>query len=402
VNEKKPAFGAFVAAACCAAILGVLVVSCRPGFQRAPGVVDAMLYETPPLVRVALVVRGAGGAAAVASGGPYLLADCATGKVLASGSRLPLSSISAGGSGLRIGGREFASSSLRLRPRGSKPLALNGSSYAGDLLFFRDAAGVTVVNELDVERYVDGLLAAEMPLYFDDDALKAQAVAARTYVLYEAKTSTSPYYDVVSTQQSQVYKGLSAATRKARRLVSKTRGIILTVKGKTFPTYFHSTCGGHTNDVSDVWPSVSIGPLRGVPCGYDQHSRVYRWQVTVPAAELARALEERQLFSGPVEDVTVTRRADSAYATRVQVRGPRGKRELNAYDFRMALASKGLKSACFWVSRSASGFVFQGRGWGHGVGLCQYGADGMGRQGYNYRQILAHYYPGAQFVRIYP
>jgi stage II sporulation protein D len=394
--------GALAAAVGCVALVAVLAVSCRPGFERDLSIVDALQYRTPPMVRVGLVVKGVEGQASVACSGPYVLADGATGRVVASGTFLPPSGVSPRGMGIRVGVADFPSTKLRLRATGGEPLRLNGSAYAGDLLIFRDGPAVTLVDELDVETYLEGVLAAEMPLYFDDAALKAQVVAARTYVLFEAKTAHSPYYDVVNTQQSQVYQGLSAAKPKARKMVARTRGVILALDGKTFPAYFHSTCGGHTTNVSDVWPSVSLKPLRGVNCGYDEHSRYHTWEATVSAGEVARRLAARDLFRGAVENVKVSKRARSGYATRVVVEGPRGRREMSAYQFRLALDSQGVRSACFEVKRSSAGFVFTGHGWGHGVGLCQFGADGMGRKGYSYTQILAHYYPGATLMRIYP
>jgi len=394
----------------CASFLlgGVLLVSCRPGVERGPTVLEAVLYPTPPAVRVALVVGSTVGDICVATDGPYQVTDNRTGRVLAGGRRLPAVGVSASGSGVRLGGSTFVSPEVRVHPVNGDPLRVNGSSYLGDLLCFRSngSGGVgeamTVVNELDVEDYVVGVLGAEMPLRFGDEALKAQAVAARTYVLYEAKTASSPLYDVLATEASQVYRGLVISTGRARKLVRATRGVICTVDGLTFPTYFHSTCGGHTTAVSDVWPSLHLKPLRGVPCGYCTGSPAYRWTVDIPAEEVARGLAERGLFTGPVTGIVVTQRASSGYAKQVEVSGAEGRRLLGAYTFRMALGGHRVKSTNFTIVRTGRGFHFQGRGFGHGVGLCQWGAQGMAQAGRNYREILAHYYPGSQLVRIYP
>jgi len=380
----------------------VVLVSCRPGFERGPAVLNAILYPTPPLVRVALAVASEAKDLVVATDGGYEVADGETGEVLATGKRLPAVGVSASGSGLRLGEQALASEAVRLRSLVGDPLRVNGRPYLGDLLCFRDGDAVTLVNELDVESYVAGVLAAEMPLTFDGEALKAQSVAARTYVLYEAKTGSSPFYDVLATEAAQVYKGLSVATGRARRLVQATRGIILTVDGRTFPTYYHSTCGGRTTEVGQVWPSMRLEPLRGVPCGYCMGSPAYRWAVEFPAERIARALADRELFTGPVEDVTVTRRAPSGYATELEVSGPQGRRRLGAYAFRLALGGHRLKSTNFSVARTPRGCRFLGRGFGHGVGLCQWGAQGMAQAGWTYGEILARYYPGSQLARIYP
>lgn len=381
---------------------GAFLVSCRQVFERRPGVLEAILYSTPPLVRVALVRGSTAKDLVVATSGAYEVTDSQTGRVLARGPRLRLAGVSASGVGLRLGGSTFATSAVRVRSVAGKPFRVSGTAYQGDLLCFRDGEAVTLVNELDVEEYVAGVLAAEMPLRFEDEALKAQVVAARTYVLYEAKTASSPLYDVLATEASQVYRGLVVATRRARRLVRATRGIICTVDGLTFPTYFHSTCGGHTTEVSEVWPSIRLEPLRGVPCGYCKDSPAYQWTVEVPAEEVAQALTGRGLFTGPVTGIAVTRRTASGYAGELQVSGPQGRRRMNAYGFRLALGSRLLKSTNFRVVPTGGGFRFQGRGFGHGVGLCQWGAQGMAQAGWNYREILTHYYPGSQLVRIYP
>jgi stage II sporulation protein D len=359
------------------------------------------MYPAPPLVRVALVVGSAAQDLVVAMEGPYDVVDGGTGRVYASAPRLPLTGIAAGARGLRLGEQNFPANSLRLRPRVGEPFRLNGNPYAGDLLCFRAGDAVTLVNELDVESYVAGVLGAEMPLTFVDEALKAQAVAARTYVLYEAKTAGTSSYDVVATEASQVYKGLSVASGRARRLVRATEGVIATVDGRVFPTYFHSTCGGHTTDVSAAWSGAGLRPLSGVPCGFCTASPQYQWVVEVAAEEVARSLAERGLFSGAVTNVTVTRRGTGGYATEVEVTGPGKRTRMGAYAFRLAVGAHRVKSTNFEVTPTAGGFLFQGRGFGHGVGLCQWGAEGMAQAGWNYREILAHYYAGARLVRIY-
>lgn len=382
-------------------LAGVCLVSCWGGLARGPRVVESLMYPTPPLVRVALAVGSAAQDLVVAVDGAYDVVDGGTGQVYASARGLPLAGIAVGERGFRLGEQSFPAGSLRLRPRGGEPFRLNGNPYAGDLLCLRAGTGLTLVNEVDVESYLAGVIGAEMPLTFADEALKAQAVAARTYVLYEAKTAGTSVYDVVATEASQVYKGLSVASSRARRLVRATTGVIATVDGRVFPTYFHSTCGGQTTDVSTVWPSVRLGPLTGVPCGFCGASPHYRWAVEVTAEDAARALAQRDLFSGAVTNVTVTRRGPGGFATEVEVTGPGKRTRIGAYAFRLALGGHRVKSTNFEVTPTASGFLFQGRGFGHGVGLCQWGAEGMARAGWNYREILAHYYPGCHLLRIY-
>jgi stage II sporulation protein D len=124
--------------------------------------------------------------------------------------------------------------------------------------------------------------------------------------------------------------------------------------------------------------------------------------VDIPAEEVGRALTDRGLFTGTVTGLSVTRRAASGYATQVQVSGPEGGRLLGAYTFRLALGGHRVKSTNFSVVRTDRSFRFRGQGFGHGVGLCQWGAQGMAQAGWNYREILAHYYPGSQLVHIYP
>ena len=402
VRRVRRAAGVCVLVVALSALGGAFLVSCRPGLDRGPTVVETVLYPGPPLVRVALVVGTTVEGLVIATDGGYEVRDEQTGRVLAGGRRLPAVGVAASGPGMRLGGSTLATAAVRVHSVSGDPLRVNGSSYVGDLLCFREGETVTVVNELDVEDYVAGVLGAEMPLKFEDEALKAQAVAARTYVLYEAKTASSPLYDVLATEASQVYRGLLVSTGRARKLVRATRGVICTVDGRTFPTYFHSTCGGSTTHVCEVWPSTDLAPLQGVPCGYCTGSPSYRWTVDIPAEEVGRALTERGLFTGTVTGISVARRAASGYATQVEVSGPEGRRLLGAYTVRLALGGHRVKSTNFSVVRTGRGFRFRGQGFGHGVGLCQWGAQGMAQAGWNYREILAHYYPGSQLVHIYP
>jgi stage II sporulation protein D len=123
--------------------------------------------------------------------------------------------------------------------------------------------------------------------------------------------------------------------------------------------------------------------------------------VEVPAEEVARALAGRGLFSGAVTNVRVTRRGVGGFATEVEVTGPGKRARLGAYAFRLAVGAYRLQSTNFEVTPTATGFLFQGCGFGHGVGLCQWGAQGMAQAGWNYREILLHYYPGSRLVRVY-
>jgi stage II sporulation protein D len=268
------------------------------------------------------------------------------------------------------------------------------------------AKGERQTYRLDLEEYVTGVVAAEMPARFALEALKAQAVAARTLAIRRLKrrggrgTVSHPTADfsddpfecqawVSPKRIRRQWPGWDyyRYIRKVRRAVRETAGIILIYKGQPIDAVYHSTCGGGTAAAAEIWPH-SAPYLQATACKFDRHSPRYRSQAFFTWRELAVALRAPR---ATVKKIRMERRTASGRAAMVAL----GKYRLTGSEFRARL---GLNSTRIGWRVRPQGLSLQVTGYGHGVGMCQYGADGLAKQGYNYRQILTHYYQGVKFA----
>jgi len=256
----------------------------------------------------------------------------------------------------------------------------------------------TLINHLPLSHYLYGLINKEVIKTWPMEVKKAMSVAARTYTLYRKMNPPNPHWDLGDTALDQVYGGFDAEDAQARAAVDATDGEILTWQGEPIAAYYHSTCGGHTASGQAVWNS-DLPYLRGTACPYCTDSPRYHWTYLITAEKLAR------IFDLPARsirglEVTVTQRGESGHARQVRLSGPGVSRTLSGEQFRGALGYSVLWSTKFTVKRSGGSFLFKGRGSGHGVGLCQWGAFGMAKSGKEYWEILEFYYPGAVLKRI--
>jgi len=310
--------------------------------------------------------------------------------------------------------------------------------FAGEILVTPDRqGGLVVINRVGVDRLLEGLVPAEIFPDAPMEALKAQAVVARGEVF--AKIGTRHFlepYQLCAETHCQVYSGVDAEHPRASRAVRATRGQLLFHGAELVDSVYSAVCGGHTEDADAVWahpPSAALqgrpdmppreaarwrGGLAGrlgewlgaQPEAYCQRSSfarsgLFRWEKVIPAAEMER-LVARVKPLGPIVSIQVLERGVSGRARVLRVVGAEGdlvvQREL---PIRQLLG--GLKSAMFEVQplldadQMVVGFRFVGGGWGHGAGMCQVGATGMAELGHGYDEILAHYYNGAQLVRMY-
>ncbi len=292
-----------------------------------------------------------------------------------------------------------------------------GRRYGGK---FRVSAGdsgrLRVVNYVDLETYIACVLPAELFPHFETEAYRAQAIAARTYALYQMAQRSSRSYDVVATEASQVYPGLqkSGAADRAREATRYTRGIVATWTSPTgeqiFCTFYSSCCGGRTQPVSQCRPNyVEIPPLSGnVPCNCGRVSTSYRWKrdTRLSKSELAGKLRSRFPKSaelGDVRAVEVASRSQWGRPTLLRIYGSRGKQlDMPAEEFRLAVGSRVLRSTQFRaIDRGRDVEFVDGRGFGHGMGLCQWGMQEKALIGWDASAILKHYYPTMHLTRAY-
>jgi len=337
--------------------------------------------------------------------GGYTILDPAGNKVLSEGRRLPETRFSLDGHYITVGPKRFDVEHLRLSASREIVLSLNGMKrrFRGDIDFIRNPEGtLLVVNRLDVEDYIRGVLYHEISHRWPMAAMKAQAVAARSYALYQKKANAHKRYDLTSDIYSQVYGGKTSEKYRTNLAVERTRGEVLMFRGRLVPAYFHSTCGGHTENVTELWTHPDLPPLKGVPCRFCFHSPHYYWERKISLADIREKLNTPSRPVKKINDIYITgRNASGRIRTLKIVQKNDAVITVSGKDFRQAIGPNLIKSNNYRVHLAGDSAVFNGKGWGHGVGLCQWGAQKMAQQGYDYRAILEYYYPHA-VVMPYP
>lgn len=288
------------------------------------------------------------------------------------------------GGGVSIG--QFRASQMFIQPSDGGYVWIGDRWYRGRARITPTSSGMAAINHVDLEQYLYSVLGGEMSPTWPQEALKAQAVAARSYALYKRQTAKTELFDVSNTTSSQVYKGLESEGVGTHTAVDATAGQVMTYNGQVIMAVFHSSSGGHTENVEDVWSSP-LPYLRGVE-DYDQSAPVFQWDKTLTRSEVNSHISG----VGSVVSMVPERKTPSGRVMVMKVVGSGGTKRIDGDALRSAL---GLKSALFTVSQVPGGFDFNGRGYGHGLGLSQWGARGLAEKGVNYQQILSHYYQNA-------
>lgn len=304
------------------------------------------------------------------------------------------------------GSNRLAASTLYLDApdRAATTLRSSGTqrSYSGIFEIRPDNSTLEIVNAVPLEHYVASVVASEYGLN-DEEGAKAMAVVARTYALRGSDKFDSTYTHVDHTI-SQVYRGLSTITDASRAAAEATRGEVLTYRSHLIEAVYFSSSGGHTANNEDVWDASETLPyLRGRHDPYDSASPHHTWESSANRTTVLRGLERQ--FGGSVRGFYLGDTADSGRLLTMELLRPNGSREpVQANAFRQAVNRAArrevLKSTWFEARRSGSRYVFAGRGYGHGVGLSQWGAHGMANEGRSYRDILAFYYQGTTITNI--
>ncbi|MEM8603273.1 MAG: SpoIID/LytB domain-containing protein [Cyanobacteria bacterium P01_H01_bin.121] len=289
---------------------------------------------------------------------------------------------------------QWKTGSIWVEPSNDGLVWIGDRWYRGRVRLTPSGGGLVAVNHVDLEEYLYSVVGSEMPTSWPLEALKAQAVAARSYALHRRAKVANRTYDVDDTTSSQVYKGVTSETTSTQQAVNQTRGQVLVHNGNIIEAVFHSSSGGHTENVEDIWSSP-LPYLRGV-VDYDQQAPVFAWSKTLSASQL------RQRITGIGNIVSMVPVATTPHGRirQMKVVGTSGQRTISGNDMRNALD---LRSSLFVAqpqgivgaaskSNVPSGFVISGRGFGHGLGMSQWGAYGLAARGYNYQQILGHYY----------
>ncbi|MBR1485877.1 MAG: SpoIID/LytB domain-containing protein, partial [Synergistaceae bacterium] len=367
-----------------------------------------------------------------------------------------------------------------------------GKTYRGIFMITQRGG---LLNVVELENYLRGVLPAEVGASWHEQALRAQAITARTYVLRQSLSRADRGYDVVDTDADQVYKGAGVEAAKTNKAITSTSGLVLTYGNELAQTYFHSDSGGHTANIKDVW-GRDVPYLVGVPEVVNYKSPVAVWNARFSNAKIREVVRKVTGSDiGTIKEIQVSDVDEGGRAINMTFIGTNGTKSMRASQFRLNLDPKTLKSTMFTpsggafnaknnnstggglvgvhktsntksnltfeeeqgiaqmtangiftttelidmltnpdkkkdyyktgldrssrqkikiptqkqapklnkygysIEKSGNDFVFYGRGWGHGVGMCQWGAMAMAEQGWTAEKILMHYYPGTIIKR---
>ncbi len=404
-------------------IIGAAAGSASAALERTTALARLLSPAREPILRVG--VRVGVPSAEVESISGLQLSDAQTGRSLGSlgpGERLI---VGRNGSGLSMSGDRISDPgvvySVHFESTNDDPIAVDGVPYRGSLeLFAVEEDLVTAVNILPLEDYLLGVVPLEIGPRTREEiaAVEAQAVAARTYAVSHLDGHSEMGFDLFGTVEDQVYGGIDAERKESTDAVRATAGSILTYDGLPIRAYYHSTCGGRTAAIEEVLDRPPAPYLTSVldraPDGSDwcSISPRYRWssywseQALNGAVrdELARMFDAQPNSLGPIESVRVLEHTESGRVRSVAFFGPGVDLVVQRLDIRFALRDaegRILGSTDFDVVPDGDGFELHGRGFGHGAGMCQWGAIGRARAGQTSGEILSAYYPGSRLTHVY-
>jgi stage II sporulation protein D len=309
--------------------------------------------------------------------------------------------------GLTLNGERVAADSVIIRSRGGDLVMTNGGngtgeskplSVGGSLKVLARGGGLSLVNDVDLEEYIKGVVPAEMSPGWHPEALKAQAVVARTYALYQRMLNKSREYDLVATVQDQVYQGRQGVDQRVQEAVESTRGIAVAYQNAPIYAAFSSTAAGPTEDAVNVW-SKDLPYLKGVDCPFDVNAPRYQWRAVLKVQDLEATFRRQGVDVGAIASLTPFAYSRAGRVAKLRILHSRGELILRGEDFRRLIGYSVIPSTQFDVESMGFEIALSGRGSGHAVGLCQWGAKELAEHGYPYTTILAYYFPGTELKR---
>lgn len=335
----------------------------------------------------------------VASGGGLTITDATGRRILAQrGGGEPFRLLLKGDT-VAIRETGTSASMLVVWPGRLPTVDLEGQAFRGRLEVRRLNGGLAAVNVVDLEEYLQGLLKDEIPPGWPAEAAKAMAVVARTYAVYQMEQNLGGPFHLRATTASQVYGGATGEDARTSWAVQATRGQILTFGGQPIPAFYHSCSGGATEDALDVF-GPNFDTVIGVKDDFSLSCPYALWVERFSALQIERDLQRAGYSIGRLFRIEDLLRSRTGRIRRLAVRHSRGTLTLEGRRFREALGNDVVRSTDFEIRSDAGGFTFVGRGWGHGVGLSQWGAKEMADLAYQYQDILKFYYPLAEIRQL--
>lgn len=364
-------------------------------------------WKQEPVIKV-LVAENLSSVTIEASGSHTVSTANASTPVVGSGS---WSIAGAGASGLSVilnGTQHLTNPGLPLKvaPDERTLLKLNGAPYRGWLAVTPGtSSGFNVINLLPLEAYLYGVVPREIGDGSPDimAAIEAQAICARSYAIAHFGTHRAQGFDIYADSRDQAYSGIARETKWCTQAVDATRGLVAFSGERLLDARYHSTCGGHTANSEDVWSS-EVSYLRGIRDApslgkpYCFSSPHFSWKKLVPEAQFYSVLTRSIPSGAKIHSWSLDINPKTHRVVKMVISSDQGTHEIKGSTLRTAF---GLKSTWFKIKTQADQMLFEGHGWGHGVGMCQYGAMEMARRGRSAKKILRHYYQGAWVGRLY-
>ena len=303
--------------------------------------------------------------------------------------------------------------------------SLNGGQYRGllEMVFQAEDSSLLALNWLWVEDYLKGVIPFEMGkrTQSEFEALKAQVLTARTYALYQIQKSDIKGFDLESTVLDQMYGTMDKEESLVNKAIVETEGEVITYKGKFIQAFYHANCGGMTESVDEVWGHNRVPYLVSVwDKDFCSWYKRYKWKVVWEREKLEKSLpqylkeyaEDPPDTVGQIKDIKIKKRSKSGRVKFLEIKTDKDKFRVEKDKIRWVIRNadnpEAILPSTFFdlkIVKNSEGdidsIIFEGRGNGHGAGMCQTGAIGMAREGYTYRQILKHYYPHTEITKVY-
>ncbi|MEW6555871.1 MAG: SpoIID/LytB domain-containing protein [Elusimicrobiota bacterium] len=304
---------------------------------------------------------------------------------------------------LVFGKKQFLHSIKISTLKNKDKISVNGKKYKGDIIIkIINKKKIRVINELGLEEYLCGVLPKEVAPDWHEEALKAQAVVARTFALKNFNRHISSGFNLCNQTHCQVYTSSDAEDERSNKAVYETQGEVLVYDDKLISSFYHSSCGGRTEDIKNVWNTPSLeNPeyLSSVKCGFCTKDKWYNWSAACSLKKITVCLKNSGYKIGTVKKIKTIGHTSSNRVKEILVEHSKGKLWLLSNRFRTAIGANIIRSTNFIVKTKNNIVYFNGHGWGHGVGMCQWGAKGMAEDGWDYKDILQHFYKGVKIKK---
>lgn len=318
--------------------------------------------------------------------------------------------------GIEIGGHDVQTDLILLTTPNQSAFQVENRWYRGEIIIHKKKNfHLEIINELDLEVYLKGIMKQEISPQWPEAALKAQAIVARSYALFEKQRNLDSLYDLKSTTESQAYLGIDGEDPLTNQAIDDTRNLILTIDEQPLCAFYHACCGGHTESAHNIFGDYP--GLPGVVCEFCQDSPYYNWEKPFSPIQIRNYLLRSEMKVGPIKSLDTTGKTFSGRVRKLRFKHELGNTTMTAKKFRQMIGYNQLPSLLFTIEiieaeeKEDEGegeekkkekrkqyelektFNFIGRGWGHGVGLCQWGSKKMAEEGATYEEILHKYYP---------